>query len=191
MNRLRVIAVIPLYIFALDCATTPRAPSFDNRPAIPINASSMPSGYGVQLRLDGSAVVRDDWLYVKVPAGSVRTYQGTTDAWDLMIRAGLATCTGKGKWRIVSESRAARIAPLVGLTRDSSTLDTNVRVLSDTLHLDLGVPRGTDMRRAWVTFEIAWPFQNVLAEYTLPTGVVLASPSERQKAAGAADKVCR
>ncbi|HEY9450126.1 MAG TPA: hypothetical protein VIQ60_10240 [Gemmatimonadaceae bacterium] len=191
MNRLCVIAVIPLYIFAIGCATTPRAPSSDHRPAIPISASSMPSGYGVQLRLSGSAVVRDDWLYVEVPAGSVRTYQGTTDAWDLMIRAGLARCTGKGKWRIVSESRAARIAPLVGLTRDSSMLDTNVRVFSDTLHLDLGVPRGTDMQRAWVTFEIAWPFQSVLAEYTLPTGAVLASPSERQEAARSAGNVCR
>ena len=193
MNKPHVLAAIPLWIFASGCVTThgPASPSSDQAVVIPVTASSMPSGYGIQLRLEGSAAMRDDWLYLELPVGSVRTFQGTADAWDLMIRAGLATCTGRGKWQLVSESRAARIAPLVGLTRDSAVLDTTIRAFSDTLRLNLGVPRGTNMEQAWLTFEIAWPIQSVLAEYTVATGAALTASSERWDAARTADKLCR
>lgn len=191
MSKPQILTVISLSIFAIACATTHPASSVDHTTVVPISASSMPSGYGIQLRLEGSAVVRDDWLYLVVPTGSVRTFQGTADAWDLMIRAGVATCTGKGTWQVVSESRAARIAPLVGLTRDSAVLDTTIRAFSDTLHLDLGVPRGTKMERAWLTFEVAWPIQSVLAEYTLSTGAALTTSGERWNAARTAANRCR
>jgi hypothetical protein len=193
MSKPRVLAAIPLWIFASGCVTNhgPASPSSDQAIVIPVTASSMPSGYGIQLRLEGSAAMRDDWLYLELPVGSVRTFQGTADAWDLMIRAGLATCTGRGEWQLVSESRAARIAPLVGLTRDSAVLDTTIRAFSDTLRLNLGVPRGTNMEQAWLTFEIAWPFQSVLAEYTVATGATLTASSERWDAARTADKLCR
>lgn len=192
MNQLHSLAAISLSSFAIGCTTTHQAAQLSNAQAvvIPISASSMPSGYGIQLRLEGSAVVRDDWLYVKMPTGSVRTFQGTADAWDLMLRAGLATCTGKGQWQIVSESRAARIAPLVGLTRDSAMLDTTVLTFSDTLRLDLGVPRGTNMERTWLTFEVAWPIQSVLATYTLPTGAALTASRRRWNARRTANILC-
>lgn len=160
-------------------------------PAIPFAASSMPSAYGIQLRLEGSIVERDGWLYVTAPVGSVRTYQGTADVWDLMVRAGLAVCDGRGTWRLVSESRAARIAPLVGFTRDSAVLDTTVRVLTDTLRLDLGVPKGTELERARLTFEPVWPIGGALATYTLPARAALSPSSRAQAMDRSGDRRCR
>lgn len=188
-------AALLLSIITLACATTHGASTLaDVHPApIPFAASSMPSVYGVQTRIEGSVVIRDDWLYIVVPTGSVRTYQGTTQAWDLMLRAGLATCAGNGHWRLVSESRAARIAPLVGLTPDSAVLDTTRRTFRDTLRLDLGVPRGTRLDRAWLTFELAWPIGGALATYTVPASAVLA-PSDKPWSASRrrpADVLCR
>jgi hypothetical protein len=194
--KLSGVATLLFSITAFGCATTHGAATLaDVQPTpIPVVASSMPSVYGVQLRLEGSVAVRDGWLYVVVPTGSVRTYQGTTQAWDLMLRAGLATCTSNGSWRLVSESRAARIAPLVGLTPDSAVLDTTVRAFTDTLRLDLGVPRGTKLERAWLTFELAWPIESTLAAYTLPTSAALAASAEERWSASRgrpADVPCR
>ncbi|HEX5436657.1 MAG TPA: hypothetical protein VFW98_05840 [Gemmatimonadaceae bacterium] len=172
---------MPLAIVAIGCAAMHGGSGMASAPTgdILFAASSMPSAYGIQMRLEGSAAVRGDWLYIVVPTGLVRTYQGTADAWDLMLRAGLATCSGTGKWRLVSESRAARIAPLVGLTREHAMLDTTVRAFNDTLRLDLGVPQGTKLDRAWLTFELAWPIEGVLATYTLPGNSSLATPTRR------------
>jgi hypothetical protein len=160
-------------------------------PRVPVSVSSMPSVYGIQLRLAGSAVVRDGWLYVELPTGSVRTYQGSAEAWDLLLRAQLATCDGRGRWRVLSESRPARIAPLVGLTRDDM-LDTTTRSFGDTLRLDLGVPRGTALDSAWVAFEVAWPVESVLAKYTLHAHAPLAAPAGRRRdARHTAEDDCR
>jgi hypothetical protein len=167
-------------ILATGCATVAKsAPAPDAlSDTIPVSVSSIPSVYGVQLRTEGRAVLRDGWLYVELRSGSVRTFQGTTDAWDLAIRAGLATCDGKGGWKLVSESRAARIAPLIGLSRDSATIDTTLRAFGDTLRLDLGVPHGVQMDRTWLTVEVAWPIQSVIADYTLPASGPLAGSRE-------------
>lgn len=158
---------------------------------MPVVTGAMPSAYGIQIRLEGSAALRDGWLYVVVPKGAVRTYQGTAPAWDLMLRAGLAACMGDHEPALVSESRAARIAPLIGLTRDSSMLDTTTRVFKDTLRLDLGVPRGIDLERSWVTFELSWPIESVLATYTLPTAATLGRSSPDEEAKRMAGSRCR
>lgn len=103
-----------LCLLASGCATMgARGRTGATSPRVPVSVSSMPSVYGIQLRLAGSAVVRDGWLYVELPAGSVRTYQGTAEAWDLLLRAQLLACSGRGKWRVLSESRPARVTPLV------------------------------------------------------------------------------
>lgn len=175
------VVIIACSLVTVGCATARGAgdPRDVPSPPIPFAASSIPSAYGIQLRLEGSVVERDGWLYVVVPTGSVRTYQGTAEVWDLMVRAGLAVCDGRGEPRLISESRAVRIAPLVGFTRDSAVLDTTVRVLTDTLRLDLGVPAGTKLDRAWLTFEPAWPIGGALATYTIPARAAL-TPSGRQ-----------
>lgn len=198
LRILRSVMSLPPLLLAAGCATaSSRAPSPDAfADTIPVSSSSMPSGYGVQVRLEGSALQRDGWLYVEMPSGSVRTYQGTTDAWDLEIRAGLATCDGKGGWKIVSESRAARVAPLIGLGRDSAAIDTTIRAFEDTLRLDLGVPRGLRLDEAWLTVEVAWPIQSVVANYTLPASGMLAARDERREARGRRaptrpDRICR
>src|SRR5690348_7535757 len=191
--RRRRCAIIACLGLASSCATAHGVRGVATASPAPVQfaASSMPSGYGIQLRLEGSAVVRGHWLYVVVPTGSVRTYQGTADAWDLMVRAGLVVCDGHGKGRLVSESRAERIAPLVGLTRDSAVLDTTVRVFRDTLRLDLGIPDGTQLDRAWLIFEPAWPVGGALATYTMSARTMLAPSSHRQISDGPPASRCR
>jgi hypothetical protein len=135
--------------------------------------SSIGSSYGIQARFDGSIAVQDRWVYVVVPSGAVRTYQlDRQDYWDLRLRAGVASCTSR-QFDIVSEGRAARLAPLLGLSRDAATLDTTTRALRDTLRLDVGVPAGTDLARSWVALIFEWPFQNVMATYTVHTNTPL------------------
>jgi len=178
-------------IGAIGCATTRRGAPSASPLSVPLAASSIPSGYGIQLRVQGTAEIRDDWLYVVVPQGAIRTLQGKAPAWDLLLRAGLATCTGGREWKVVSESRAARLAPLVGFTRDSSMLDTTSRAFRDTLRLDFGVPRGTRLDRAWVVFDLAWPISNVMATYTLATGTPLVPSAPQVEPSRVADVRCR
>lgn len=136
-------------------------------------ASSLGSAYGIQARFEGSIAVQDRWVYVVVPTGAVRTYQrDRQDYWDLRLRAGLASCVSRG-FEIVSEGRPARLAPLLGLSRDAATLDTTTRAFRDTLRLDVGVPPGTDLAKSWVVLIFEWPFQNVMATYTQHTNVAL------------------
>lgn len=154
-------------------------------PPLGVDATSMRSSYGIQIRLEGAVTRRGNWLYVSVPSGAVRTYQGTAPAWDLSVRAGLASCTGSKQWKVVSESRAARIAPLVGLTIDDPMLDTTTRAFKDTLRLDLGIPPGIDLARSWLTIEPAWPIAGVIASYELPASPTL------DEAHAPAERVCR
>jgi hypothetical protein len=79
----------------------------------------------------------------------------------------VATCSGARDGRVIAEGRAARIAPIVGLTRDSADLDTIARTFVAPLHLDVGIPPGTDLRRSWVTLDVSWPVEATIASYTL------------------------
>lgn len=170
--RLRIPACAMLFAMAGACATT-SAP----RPVTaPVAISSLRTVYGIQMQLDGSVTRRGDWLYFVAPAGSIRTYQGTAPAWDLTLRAGVTTCTADRGWVVVSQSRAARLAPLVGFTRDSSLLDTTGRHFRDTLRLDLGVPPGTDLGRSRLTFELAWPIESSIASYSVDADAPLSPP---------------
>lgn len=139
----------------------------------PFVVSSLGSSSGIQARLDGSIIVRDGWVYVVVPRGAVRTYQlDRQEYWDLRLRAGVATCQGR-ETEVISEGRAARLAPALGLSRDSAYLDTTIRQFRDTLRLDVGVPPNTDLVRSWIALIFEWPFQNVMATYTVHTNVPL------------------
>ena len=154
-------------------------PREDSPVVLPMSASSMSTVYGIQLDLRGSAAVRDGWVYVDVPEGAARTYQGRATAWDLLVRAGIATCDGRDESRLVAEGRAARIAPLVGLTRDNPELDTVTRKFTAPLRLEVGIPPGTDRERSWVTIEVSWPIESVIANYSLAAtgGLVGGVPS--------------
>jgi len=145
---------------------------------LPVVATSMSTVYGIQLDLRGSAAVRDGWVYMQVPAGAARTYQGRANAWDLVVRAGIATCSGRGGVRLISEGRAARVAPLVGLTPDNAELDTVTRTFAAPLSLDVGIPPGTDLQRSWMTIEVSWPIESVIASYSLAAtgGLVAGAP---------------
>jgi hypothetical protein len=125
------------------------------------------------MRLDGTFEVRDNWIYVTAPTGAIRTYQGRAEAWDLMVRVGLATCSGAGQWKTISESQAVRLALTVGFTRDSSMLDTMPRSFVTPLQMDLGIPPGANPDQTWITFNVSWPIEGVIASYTLHSGNVI------------------
>ena len=135
--------------------------------------SSIRSSYGIQARLEGTFALRDNWLYVTAPTGAVRTYQvDRQDYWDLRVRAGIASCVGRNV-EVKSEGRAARVATLLGLPPDAAFLDTTTRAFRDTLRLDVGVPPGTDLARSWIAFIFEWPFEGVLATYTVDADIPL------------------
>lgn len=165
-------ALVLLPVVATGCALH-RAVVADSPAPVSLAGSSLGTTYGIQMRADGAATWRDGWLTLALPSGAVRTYQGTAPAWDLMLRVGLATCTGPGTWEVVSESRADRIAPAVGMTRDNSLLDTTLHFVRDTLRFQLGVPPKVDPRRSWIVFDLAWPVESVLAEYDFPSTTLL------------------
>lgn len=146
---------------------------------LPVVATSMSTVYGIQLDLRGSAAVRDGWVYVTIPVGAARTYQGRANAWDLVVRAGIVTCSGRGAVRLIAEGRAARVAPLVGLSPNNAELDTVTRTFTAPLSLDVGIPPGTDLRRSWMTIEVSWPIESVIASYSLAaTGGLVAGARE-------------
>ena len=131
------------------------------------------SGYGIQGTFEGSIAMGDRWVYVTAPKGGIKTYQlDRQDYWDLRLRAAVATCQGRS-FEIVSEGRAARLAPLLGLSPDAAFLDTTTRTLKDTLRLDVGVPAGVDLARSWVALIFEWPVQSAMAIYTVHTNVPL------------------
>lgn len=133
--------------------------------------SSIGGQHGIQARLDGSIMMGDRWVYLNIPRGAVRTYQlDRQDYWDLRLRAGIVTCQGRD-FEVVSEGRAARLAPALGLSRDAAFLDTTTRSFQDTLRLDVAVPAGIDLARSWIALIFEWPFQSVMATYTIHTNV--------------------
>ena len=139
----------------------------------PFALSSFGGSPGIQVRLGGAIAVQDRWVYVTASRGAVRTYQlDRQDYWDLRVRAAIASCTGRD-FELVSEGRAARLAPLLGLSRDAARLDTAQRPLRDTLRVDVGTPPGTNLVRSWIAFIFEWPFENVMATYTMHTNVPL------------------
>jgi hypothetical protein len=143
----------------------------------PFSISTIRSSYGIQARLEGTFALRDNWLYVTAPAGAVRTYQvDRQDYWDLRVRAAIGSCVGRDV-EVTSEGRAARVATLLGLPRDAAFLDTTTRAFRDTLRLDVGIPPGTDLARSWIAFIFEWPFEGVLATYTVHADIPLDSRS--------------
>ena len=141
--------------------------------ATPFTASSIRSQYGVQAVFQGSIVVGDRWVYLTVPSGGVKTYQlDRQDYWDLRVRAGLVSCKGR-QFQVVSEGRASRIAPLLGLSRDAAFLDTTTLSFKDTLRLDVGIPPGTDLVYSWIAIVFEWPVAGALATYELHTNIPL------------------
>lgn len=163
-----LLAVMSFGALATGCSRPGVSRAEDISPVVlPVAATSMSTVYGIQLALRGSAAVRDGWVYVDIPVGTARTYQGRASAWDLFVRAGIATCSGRRQGRLIAEGRAARIAPLVGLTRDNAELDTVPRSFAGPLRLDVGIPPGTDLERSWVTIEVYWPIQAVVASYSI------------------------
>lgn len=155
------------------CASTPRGPGGPTV-SIPFAASSLDTQYGMQGAFEGAIVVGEHWIDVVVPKGTVRTLQRDPQVyWDLRVRAALVRCLEGGQWDVTSESRAARMAPIVGLTSDTGNVDGTPRVFRDTLHLDLGLPPGTPLNRSWIAIVFEWPFVNTLATYQLHTDVLL------------------
>lgn len=166
--------VIPGAVIGL-AACAPHTPHVADSPTpMFVTASSIQSSYGIQFHVAGSSYVRDNWLYVTLPTGAIRTYQGTAPAWDLLMRAALVSCTGDRHERVVSVSQPAHLATIVGFTQDSSMLDTTSRAFRDTVRLDLGVPATVDPAHSWIEFELTWPVSNVLATYRTPANVTLA-----------------
>ena len=184
-----LLMVSSLGAVATGCSRAAPPHTGDVSPVVlPIVATSMSTVYGIQLDLRGSAAVRDGWVYVEIPDGAARTYQGRANAWDLVVRAGIATCSGRGGSRLIAEGRAARIAPLVGLTPDNAELDTVTRKFSAPLTLDVGIPPGTDVQRSWMTIEVSWPIESVIANYSLAaTGGLVAGAPVPEKSTRAPD----
>jgi hypothetical protein len=174
------LAGLSLGVAAIGCGRPIAAhPGDIGAVVLPVAATSMSTVYGIQLDLRGSATVRDGWVYVDIPTGAARTYQGRANAWDLLVRAGIATCSGVRGSRLIAEGRAARIAPLVGLTLDNAELDTVTRRFAAPLRVDVGIPPGTDLQRSWLTIEVSWPIESVIANYSLTAtgGLVAGAPA--------------
>lgn len=173
---MRFLAVtMSLGVVATGCSRMSASRVGEIRPAVrPVSATSMSTIYGIQLDLRGSVAVRDGWVYLDIPAGAARTYQGRASAWDLVVRAGIASCSGPGEGSLIAEGRAGRIAPLVGLTRDSADLDTIPRTFVAPLRLDVGIPPGVDPTRSWVTLDVSWPVEATIASYSLTATGALA-----------------
>jgi hypothetical protein len=171
-------ALIFLALFAGACGGARRGviSPVESRP---FSISTIRSSYGIQARLEGSVALRQGWLYVSAPNGAVRTYQvDRQDYWDLRVRAGIASCVNRSV-EVTSEGRAARVATLLGLSRDAAYLDTTTRAFKDTLRLDVGVPPGTDLARSWLAFIFEWPFEGVLATYTVHSDIPLDPRADR------------
>ena len=172
MRHVRRLPLVVLAVTLTACGAA-RARTASVGAGKPFSLSSFGSSLGIQGRLEGSITVQDRWAYVTAPRGAIRTYQlDRQDYWDLRVRAGVASCKGRD-FEIVSEGRAVRLAPLLGLARDSARLDTAQRAFRDTLRLDVGAPPGTELARSWIALIFEWPFENVMATYILHTNVPL------------------
>ena len=133
----------------------------------------MRSQYGVQGRFEGTIAIGDRWVYLVAPTGGLKTFQvDRQDYWDLRLRAGLVSCKER-HFEVVSEGRATRLLPLLGLSPDAAYLDTTTIAIKHTLRLDVAVPPGTDMSHSWVALIFEWPVGGALATYELHTNVPL------------------
>lgn len=167
-RRALLVTTITLGATATGCTQPLGSSAGAIRPVtLPLAASSMSTIYGIQLDLRGSAVVRDRWVYVDIPTGAARTYQGRAVAWDLVVRAGIATCSGPSMGHLIAEGAAGHVAPIIGLTRDNPELDTIPRSFVTPLRVDVGIPPGTDLARSWITLEVSWPIDATIARYSL------------------------
>ena len=159
------------------CASAHVVPTPGTARLIPFTATSLRSVYGIQGRFEGTATLRDGWLYVAVPTGAVKTFQlDPQQYWDLRLRVGLMSCDtvpGGSTAQVVSESRAVRLAPPLGIIEQSGAIDTTTHVLKEPLRFDLGVPPGTHLDRSWLVLIFEWPFANALATYELQTDAAL------------------
>lgn len=167
-RRLLRVATAGFAVIASGCTQPMGSNASGIRPVtLPVAASSTSTIYGIQLDLRGSAVVRDRWVYVEIPTGAARTYQGRAVAWDLVVRAGIATCSGPGTGHMIAEGEAGHVAPIIGLTRDNPELDTIPRSFVAPLRVDVGIPPGTDLAHSWVTMDVSWPIDATIASYAL------------------------
>jgi len=142
-------------------------------PGKPFSASSLRSQFGIQGSFEGTISMGDRWIYVVAPVGGVKTWQvDRQDYWDLRLRAGLVSCKQR-QFEVVSEGRATRLLPLLGLSPDAAYLDTTTITLKDTLRLDVGIPAGTDLSHSWIALVFEWPVAGALATYELHTNVPL------------------
>lgn len=173
-SSLRCIVYLGVIGLATACGGARRS-----RPGavVPIGAfsvTSLRSAYGIQGTLNGSVVKRDEWITVTIDSGVIRTQQADpAPVWGLRLRAGLATCGADGGSQIASESRAIRVAPLVGISSRDSILDASLRPLRTTARLDVAIPPETRVDRAWLVIQLEWPFENEFATYSLDVDVPL------------------
>lgn len=181
MHMRKPLVVTIVGVIATACSQMGGSHAGDIRPVpLPVVARSMSTIYGIQVDLRGSATIRDGWVYVNIPTGAARTYQGRASAWDLFVRAGVGTCSADGHGILIAEGRAARLAPVIGLSRDNDQLDTIPRTLTMPLQLDVGIPPGTDLNRSWLTIDVAWPIEAAIASYSLTSTGVLTSAAPDQ-----------
>lgn len=163
-----------LLVLALTNACASAGARMRPRPLGHFSASSLNSVYGIQATLRGSVARRGDWITVIIDSGAVKTQQADPGPiWNLRLRAGLAGCRTAGGSEVVSESRAVRLAPLVGVTDQDAILDATLRPLRDTVRFEVAIPPGTELARSWVVLTLEWPFENEFATYDLETGVAL------------------
>jgi len=166
------------------CATVAREPAPAPVRTEPFSVSSFRSSRGIRTALEGVVVIYPDWIYVVVRQGAIRTDQRDPQQyWDVRLRVALGTCDDEGHWSVLSESPAVRVAPVLSIKQNANQLDTLTRRFQDTLRLNLGVPRGTELRRSLLSFTLEWPLENRLAMYSLITDVALAEPLDPQEAA--------
>lgn len=161
-------------------------------PGVPVpigtfSVTSLRSAYGIQGVLNGSLVRRDEWILVTIDSGAIRTQQADpAPVWGLRLRAGLAACTPDGNWEVASESRALRVAPLVGIISRDEILDASLRPLRAGARFDVAVPPGTRFDRSWLVIVFEWPFENEFATYSLEVNVPLDGTGRREGGARAA-----
>ena len=173
---------IGILLVLLTACTTPHTTTLaaTAERVIPFTATSLKTIYGIQGQFQGTATLRDAWLYVTIPTGAVKTYQlDPQQYWDLRLRVGVASCdTTPGRYssQVVAESRAMRIAPALGIAEQSGpgAVDTTTHSLKEPLRFEVGVPPGTRLERSWIVLLLEWPFNNVLADYSLETDASLA-----------------
>ncbi len=109
--------------------------------------------FTVRGRFEGTVLVRGGWIDIIVPAATIAFRQSVVDIRyrSLRVRAALASGSQPRPWRIISESRAIPLRPL--LARALTSADSAQRVLVDTLRFEVPLPRELPADRVWIAFE--------------------------------------